>query len=107
MFMALCPGTALLSTGQYSTHKLHPVQSSTETCNVYASLVLSNSLPMGSVCLNEDGAPTSSSLPYTLHLIAACGHMRKHLPHCEQRSASHTGTLSAILRFSHLVVATG
>ena len=62
---------------------------------------------MGGVCLKKSGASTSKSLLYTFGRMAACGHTKKHLPHCEQRLASQTGTWSAIFLFSKRVVADG
>src|SRR5947209_1818124 len=59
ILIALCPTCRLSLTGHASTHKLHPVQSSGETCSVY--FMPGNSLKCASVDGNDSGAPASLS----------------------------------------------
>ena len=86
ILMAFKPGLALSVTGQYSTQRVQPVQSSAETCKAYTSVSLLNSLPIGSVCLKVAGAEAKLDLSKILERTAACGHIKKHLPHCEHKS---------------------
>ncbi len=48
-----------------------------------------------------------SPSPKTFARMVACGQTITHLPHSMHRSGSHTGTSSAMLRFSHCAVAVG
>src|SRR5437588_11867912 len=56
ILIALRPTCRLSLTGHASTHNLHPVQSSGETCSVY--FMPGNSLKCASIERNESGAPS-------------------------------------------------
>src|SRR5271157_366902 len=91
--------------GQFWTHTPQPVQSSTATCIVYLRPV--NSLPFASTDLNDAGAPARCFGSYALGRMVACGQSREHRWHWMHTAGFHTGTFSAILRFSYWVVAVG
>src|SRR5215467_16252207 len=105
ILIAFKRASLLFLAGQMSTQIPHPVQSSGATWMVYFSPCHSRS--RASVALNVAGALARCCSSYTLIRIAACGQTMAHLPHWIQVFASHTGISSAMLRFSHLLVAVG
>src|SRR5665648_275705 len=92
MLRALRPAWDLSLTGQVSTHRVQPVQSSGATCTVY--FISGNSLNLESMDLNVAGASLSRSPAYTLWRMTACGQTKTHLPHWMHRSGSQTGMSS-------------
>ena len=105
MLSALRPTWDLSLTGQVSTHRVQPVQSSGATCTVY--FIPGNSLNLESMDLNVAGASLSRSPAYTLWRMTACGQTKTHLPHWMHRSGSQTGMSSEMFRFSQRVVPVG
>ena len=105
MLMARRFTSRLSFTGQNSTHRVQPVQSSGATCRVYFRSFMS--FQRAGTALKVGGAPARCASSYTLARITACGHTSTHLPHWMQSSSSHSGISSAMLRLSHCVVAVG
>src|SRR5512139_866156 len=102
MLRALRAALLLSLAGQTSTHRLQPVQSSTATWSAYTAS--GSSFQRALSVLKVGGASLSSAGSKTLARMTACGQTITHLPHWMHRSGSHTGTSSAMLRFSYWVV---
>ena len=91
--------------GQTSAQFPHPVQSIVLTCILYFNPF--TSLPLASTATNASGAAANSSSVTRTGLIHACGQTNEHLLHCIQFSGFHSGTLTAIPRFSYAAVPHG
>ena len=105
MLIALRLGSLRSRAGHTSTHRAQPVQSSAATWMVKVWPAKAGSRA-GAVRKPSGAAAKRSGAP-TLARITAWGHTSTHLPHCTHRSVSHTGTASAMLRFSQRAVPTG
>ena len=99
MLIALSDEFDLFLAGQVSTHRAHPVQSSTLTLRTKRS-VSENSFPFALSEAKPSGAEArraSSAIPVR---ITEWGQTKTHLLHWMQLSGSQTGTSWAMLRFS-------
>src|SRR5512142_2312784 len=89
MLSAFRFASLLFLTGQTSTHRAQPVQSSGATCNVY--FISLYSFHRAGTALKAGGAPSSSPASYTFERMTAWGHTSTHFPHWMQIFSSHTG----------------
>src|ERR1035438_5194864 len=99
MLMARRLTSLLFLTGQASTQRVQPVQSSGATCRVYLRSFMS--FQRAGTALKVDGAPSRCWASYTLARMTLCGQTSTHLPHWMQSSSSHTDRTSAVVGFSH------
>ena len=85
------------------TQDPHPKQSRTVTviANLYPGI------PVISAVLVAAGAAAASSAVMATGRITACGQTKEHLLHWIQFSGFHTGTFTAIPRFSYADVPDG
>ena len=91
--------------GQTVTQFSQPVQSRTETCMRYWRPL--NFGPSAGLVSKDAGAFLRVSSVARYGRMAACGQTREQLPHWMHLVMSHSGTFTAMPRFSYLVVPVG
>ena len=97
--------SALVLAGHTSTQLPQPVQSSGETCT--RNFRPASSLPLPSTLTNPAGASAASCASSRNGRMVACGQTSEHWLHWMQFSGIHSGTSTAMPRFSYRVVPVG